>query len=984
MKEPLVTERDTAAPTRPEFELGVLVVHGIGDQKQGATLTTWVDALSNWLGHRHTGSPLIPRVRRAVLRPNDGPAHVELNVRDDDDNQTWLFAEGWWASTFDPPTFGELWSWSFISVPATAAMHANAMVDSAVRRLKSARGAQTIYEGLRLVVMVLFLIGLVMLSPLILALLTLLLLAGVVASALPIDALRTAVAKAQLISIGTIGDTKRLIDSPTQSGAIKSPVADGIAWLREQGCEKIAIISHSQGAAVTYKALVDMANGLHGPVDPKKKIDSFISVGSGLPKVHALEHLSSPAGLFLRLASIAVPVSAVVGALSLRYLRIEDALAGLIAPALIFIATALVLVAFTVEIIRRGRHRRVASDTGPGWSVEGLRLARVGAGVVGLLATIVAALNVDQSLIIVIASAAIASGMTGVYIISSSEIPRIPHTLSTVVDRWVDLWASVDPVPAGPTRTVVPGRPETWRVTNLGSIARDHNSYADNDDECMTLIGTELLVQSGIATTRDLDEPRFQQNERRWRVGWRSFVAYMLTGAAAVFAWTTWRGADDALIRWYGRFMADDALLDTWFPGEIPGFVPNSLSAGAAEVISIIGYVVIGALAVQLGNTAWGAWNNSEARYELGRNAQMVEHRSETIGRDADHDRSVPATFRIMIGLMVFAWFIAIVPQWVWAGWQSLDLTSWRALGVISGAIGASLMIGTVLPRIIDALGIKTWAMSRDTSHIEGLIGYGKYQLHQGDADDAILSLRRAEHLSTLSGHANANAMGTLAKALAWKAEVLRRRGHDPDGETAWLEAEALHLYSQAAELPRQVTARNLIDYAAQLDVMGGAHVTVIDLLAQARRNFRHHPAVVIAAVAFDLEERTGSVGHQVDLESRIPTWDPADQLAGYFTLTASQALASDGRGFEATTFTNWPLHDHFEALLATGATAPLADLRPLLRRIEESGLGSPTKSGFSRLARRITSTVPPMPTVDLTQQELDTLAQRTSTSTNA
>lgn len=917
-----------------------------------------------------------------MLRPNDGPAHVELNVRDATHNQTWLFAEGWWASTFEPPTFGELWSWSFVSVPATAAMHANAMVDSAFRRLKSSRGPQAIYEGIRLGVMVLFLIALVMLSPLILALLTLLLIAGLVASALPIDALRTAVAKAQLISIGTIGDTKRLIDSPTQSGAIKSPVADGIKWLRERGCDKIVIISHSQGAAVTYKALVDMANGVHGPVADFRKIDSFISVGSGLPKVHALEYLSSKEGRWLRLASVAVPVSAVVGALSLRFLRREDALQGLIFPTLIFVATMLLVVAFTIEMARRKRqkhpkHNKLRDQ--PGLSINGLRLARFGFAVVGLIGTVIAALSVDQSLIVVLASIAIAIGMTGVYIISSSEIPRIPHTLASVVDRWVDLWASVDPVPAGATRTVVPGRPETWRVTNLGSVALDHNSYSDNDDECLTLIGTELLVQSGIGTSADLDEPRFRQNERRWRVGWRSFVSYMLTGAAAVFAWTTWRGADDALIRWYDQIMADEALLNTWYPGDLPGFIPDTMSAGAAEFVSILGYIVIGIAAIRIGNGAWSAWNNAEARYEMTRSAQMVDHRSEEL--QEDHDRSVPATFRLMIALVVFAWFIAIVPRWVWASWQALDLTSWRGLGVFSAAIGVSLAIGSLLPPLLDKLGIKDWVMTRDTSHIEGLIGYGKYQLHQGQSDDAIDSLRRAADLSMRSGHANANAMGTLAKALAWKAQELTSAARAGDEHTSigLLETEALSLYEKARALPRQVTARNLIDYASQLDVMGGAHVTVVDLLTRARENHRSHPAVVIAAVAFDMQQRVGWTDHAEDLRARIPTWDPADQLAGHFTLLAANSIRTDGTELGHGTWQQWDLDHHFFAMLGTGATAPLADLRPLMRRVNESAMNAHAKSEFSQLAARITSTVPPVPTLDLTQDELASLADNSA-----
>ena len=67
-------ERDNADDRPTSYDLGVLVVHGIGDQKQGATLTTWVDAITDWLDCRG----LATSVRRALLRPADGPAHVEV------------------------------------------------------------------------------------------------------------------------------------------------------------------------------------------------------------------------------------------------------------------------------------------------------------------------------------------------------------------------------------------------------------------------------------------------------------------------------------------------------------------------------------------------------------------------------------------------------------------------------------------------------------------------------------------------------------------------------------------------------------------------------------------------------------------------------------------------------------------------------------------------------------------------------------------
>ncbi len=1017
-----------ASSSDDDFALGVLVVHGIGDQKQGATLTTWVDALSEWCNTRDskTTDPdqrrLKAQVRRAMLRPADGPANVELNVTSSrartnpntdhtvrtTNSQTWLVAEGWWASTFEPPSFGEIWSWSFISVPATAAMHANAMVASAIRRWKSSRGAQAIYEGARLAVMILFLITLVMLSPLILVLLTLLLVLGLIAAALPIDALRSLVAKAQLISVGTIGDTKRLIDSPTQAGAIKSPVADGIAWLRERGCKKVVVLAHSQGAAVTYKTLVDMSEGLHGRVEP---IDAFISVGSGLPKVHALEYLSSPAGLRLRLASVAVPMSAVVGALSLRFLRESGALSGFVLPLCILAATGAFL--FTARFISTRRRGQF-----------GLLASFLALSLIGLIAAVITTLVVDQSVVVVVAMLAITLGLGAVYTLATEEIPPVPNTLERATRRWIDLWGSVDPVPAGPTRTNLAGRPETWRVTNLGSVALDHNSYPANDDECLALIGTELLQHAGIGTP-ELARPRLNPTERRWRVAWRSINAYLLGGAVIVFALTTWRGADEAAHRWYATLMQPDGLVNTWYPGDLPGFIPDSISARIADVASGLAYVLLGFIAVQLGHRVWASWNRVESQWAISsplQNDISTDDDDSPTRQDAttaatSSDPAAPqpgdGAFKAMIALIVFVWFIALVPQWAWASWRSLDLTSWRGLAVLAGAIGVPIAIGTAFPMLLRSLNIKQWAMSRDSAHVDGLVGYGRYLLREGKTKQAVKVLRQAVAMTHQAGHDNADALGTLALALTRLAPRRRRRaamsrtiasntgvhvvGADQDAIDAHLRAadrmeteakildlEALELYAQATEL-RISTPDMLVLRIAHENAMQGSRVTVRSLLEQAYRSDRNDPAVVRAMVDFEADEvidREPRVDH---LREELEHWGPTDRLLGLYSLLVEWTMhpPADHAGIDADD-SDSPiarLRSEIDALLAADHRAPLADTRPLKMRIEQwtatenvdetASDVAATARQLLRLIERIAGTVGPL---DLT----DGSAQRT------
>ena len=82
---------------RPQPELGLLFVHGIGGQRQGDTLVQWGDAVAKWLqdwGRESTSQPDVgadskPQVRfcSASLHPPDAePAHGILEIRDGGNN----------------------------------------------------------------------------------------------------------------------------------------------------------------------------------------------------------------------------------------------------------------------------------------------------------------------------------------------------------------------------------------------------------------------------------------------------------------------------------------------------------------------------------------------------------------------------------------------------------------------------------------------------------------------------------------------------------------------------------------------------------------------------------------------------------------------------------------------------------------------------------------------------------------------------------
>jgi hypothetical protein len=349
------TDEKAAGPARPDYEVGLLLVHGIGNQTQGATLTQWSDSLVSWLRTwvpDRSSRPTSVTIPETQLSPIDGsPAHLTMHLdvqrprrhrassieEPGFDRHQWLVAEGWWAATFAPPRFSELWTWSFRAVPAILALHANRLFQQAHARFAKISGRERVTETIRVALLMLMVIVFIALSPVVLLLGTVLLLAGAIVGALPIGGLKNAVARVQLILVGTVGDSLRLLESPTQAGAIKAPVANGIRFLREQGCKRVVVLAHSQGAAVSYQVLTDIANDRDEGIDP---IDSFITVGSGLPKVAALAALAQDRSVLgLRNAATVAPVAAAVFAVAVSYLRLHGEWTGLIGAGAIGAAT---------------------------------------------------------------------------------------------------------------------------------------------------------------------------------------------------------------------------------------------------------------------------------------------------------------------------------------------------------------------------------------------------------------------------------------------------------------------------------------------------------------------------------------------------------------------------------------------------------------------------------------------------------------------
>src|SRR2546421_7913720 len=107
-----------------EFQLGVLLVHGIGIQRSGDTLVQWGDVLLRTI-ERATQKSVVATVESAGPGDGLGKSGLEATVllRAGEHAERWILAEGWWADAFPAPSYRELLRWSTKALPWSIVTH---------------------------------------------------------------------------------------------------------------------------------------------------------------------------------------------------------------------------------------------------------------------------------------------------------------------------------------------------------------------------------------------------------------------------------------------------------------------------------------------------------------------------------------------------------------------------------------------------------------------------------------------------------------------------------------------------------------------------------------------------------------------------------------------------------------------------------------------------------------------------------------------
>jgi hypothetical protein len=476
-----LTDQESPAAPDPEFQLGVLLVHGIGTQRPGETLVRWGDVLLKTI-ESATRKGVTTTVERAPTGPGRAasrrPCCCGQRIAPSPSAGCSPNAGG--PTLFLLRPIGSLCQWSVRALPWSIVTYIAVQYWQAPSRRQR-------------VVALVELLGALGFAPVLVALLGLALLVGL----LPIPQIRTAILAAQSKLTATIGDSFAFVESPVRAGLIRTCILDNseqLKWLeplkgqqrfkgQEQPkprCKHTVIVAHSQGAAVVLEALGGMSEpgekrepkaGSHGVPD------ALVTFGAGTNQLASQKVLSG-------LPKTMRPVWGATGALfsalgvmlwlylsmELRQTTLENIFWSFF---LVLLASFGSMVILTVIWLTLFLALWVTSASG----------LEIMSGLFFLAEILSTSVLIGVGILIWYGGHALLPlyllVLTLFYLFGSMRlilsekmktVVTAPVSVPEGVGRWVDLYASADPVPNGPTRTEDAGGYKSIQISNLGSI----------------------------------------------------------------------------------------------------------------------------------------------------------------------------------------------------------------------------------------------------------------------------------------------------------------------------------------------------------------------------------------------------------------------------------------------------------------------------------------------------------------------------------
>ncbi len=293
---------------------GVVIVHGIGDQRPGDTLADFSKALCDTLINCAVDSSngRIPPVIQLKSDFSGSPPSVTMRITSPDGKEktTWVCQEAYWNDAFpaSPPTKVLWWGVNqnlgkqlgsllmMLRDPANekyptereqekeaAKVKSGAKDSVSVRLTGSAKAPVVVNSG--------FISGLalVIITPLMYLLLGVIWLLHFVPSIGPLDKIIAWIRKLDPFVSSSLGDIERYIDHEIWSANARARVENVvIRMLQNEEIKDITIIAHSMGAVVVYDALTEGGNIAEAVLqldETSRKKVTFVSVGGAINRV---------------------------------------------------------------------------------------------------------------------------------------------------------------------------------------------------------------------------------------------------------------------------------------------------------------------------------------------------------------------------------------------------------------------------------------------------------------------------------------------------------------------------------------------------------------------------------------------------------------------------------------------------------------------------------------------------------------------------
>lgn len=538
------------------YTVGVLFVHGMGEQEQGDSVTEMGDELTEWLRKWIDPVPKADfKIREAKLRtggqvlagtpdhPIGGQAHVSVAITDESKQppavQEWLLAESWWAKSFRQATFTELVAWAFSAGPWLIASQRAGQEN----RFRSA-AATGRYGPLKTLGLIVTIFVLMIVAAVVASAITPVFLALLVFSLIPIPGLQDLVKGLANNLSGSFGDLMILVRSPVRFAAMAEQVRSDIddMYIR---CDQVIVLAHSQGSAVSWHAIRRTADR---KPEIRSQIALFMSFGQAFRKLKSLYRVHRSSGreqmTFLGLATLSTILLVLAGWQG----------AGVL-----------------------GELVKTQFNLGAVWGHIGSNVIWFGAAVAVVL--------LMQEVLVGLARAN-DIGAEGEVL---EEIKDVQKALPGF--RWMDLWASADPAPNGPLLTNLPTGVESYKIRNVGSTILDHAIYWSNRTVFVSAVAfaaASLAPPSPIGTRDLIPEPLRAAAKVRGRR-----VTMLLAGRVLFFTAlvTAIWGVRHHLWDWGAAILTwlDSLPLPDWFGTQDPSTVTGLV---AAAVIAISGLIV--------------------------------------------------------------------------------------------------------------------------------------------------------------------------------------------------------------------------------------------------------------------------------------------------------------------------------------------------------------------------------------------------------